>query len=308
MIAFVLSGGGNRGAAQVGALLALLERNVRPGLIVGTSVGALNGVALAADPSLDGARRIAEGWRRVRRADIFPGNPLTVGWRLLTGRGSMHDQNGFYRFVRAILPPNYQRFADLRAPCIVTATVLNTGQLHIFGADPRELLIDAIMASTAIPPFFPPYHYDGEWLVDGAVVANLPLTQAMSRGARTIYALNIVDEGAPASRHSLGQTMSFALSAMISRQDELERRVIELGRRRGIAIHDIKLATDRRLAYNDFSRGAALIEAGEQAAVAYLASQTAPRPARYQHALLLLRDAIRAINARRAPATPPPSS
>src|SRR5215212_4770503 len=125
MIAFVLSGGGNRGAVQAGALLALLERNIRPDLVVGTSVGGLNGVALAANPTLDGARGIVERWRTVRRTDIFPGNPLTVGWRLLTGRGSLHDRDGFYRFVRSMLPAGVARFADLRAQCIVTATVLN---------------------------------------------------------------------------------------------------------------------------------------------------------------------------------------
>jgi NTE family protein len=307
MIAFVLSGGGNRGAVQVGALLALLERNIRPDLIVGTSVGALNGVALAADPTLESARRIAEGWRNVRRADIFPGNPLTVGWRILTRQGSLHHQGGFHRFVRSILPAHVQRFANLRARCVVTATVLDTGQLRIFGADPQERLVDAIMASTAIPPLFPPYRYHDEWLVDGAVVANLPLAQAINRGARTIYALDIVDEITPVSGRSLGQTMAYTLSAMISRQDEMERRIVALGRRRGITIHDIKLTPGRRLAYNDFSRSAALIEAGQQTAIAYLDSQLAAQPMRYRRAALLLRDAIRTLGARGAPATPPPA-
>jgi NTE family protein len=265
-------------------------------------VGGLNGVALAANPTLEGARWIVESWRRVRRADIFPGNPLTVGWRLLTGQGSLHDRDGFYRFVRSMLPPGVERFADLRAQCIVTATVLSSGQLRIFGVDPQEPLVDAIMASTAIPPFFPPYRYGDEWLVDGAVVANLPLAQAISRGARTIYALNIVDEAIPASELSLGQTMSYALSAMISRQDELERRLVALGRRRGITIHDIRLTVDRRLAYNDFSNSAALIDAGYQATAAYLDAHIAPYPMRYGRLLLRLREAIRALGARRAAA------
>jgi NTE family protein len=298
MIAFVLSGGGNRGAVQAGAILALLELNIRPDLVVGTSVGALNGVALAANPTVEGARWIAESWRKVRRSDIFPGNPLTVGWRLLTGQGSLHGRDGFYRFVRSMLPAGMERFADLRAQCIVTATVLSSGQLRILGLDPQEPLVDAIMASTAIPPFFPPFRYRDEWLVDGAVVSNLPLAQAISRGARTIYALNIVDDAAPASGRSLGQTMSYALSAMISRQDELERRLVEIGRRRGIAVHDIRLAVDRRLAYNDFSNSPALIDAGYQATYAYLKAHAAPQPARYGRLVLLLREAIRALGAR----------
>ena len=303
MNAFVLSGGGNRGAVQAGALLALLERNIRPDLIVGTSVGALNGVALAANPTLDGARAIAERWRKVRRSDIFPGNPLTVGWRLLMGRGSLHGREGFARFLGSMMPAGTRRFADLRIPCIVTATELNSGRLRILGGGPQELLADAIMASTAIPPFFPPYRYGDEWLVDGAVVANLPLAQAIGRGARHIYALNIVDEAAPASALSLGQTMSFALSAMISRQDEQERQLIALGRRRGLTIHDIRLPVDRLLAYNDFSNSAALIDAGYRAAAAYLDAHVAPPTTRYGWLLTLLREAVRALEARRAPAT-----
>ncbi len=137
-----------------GGLLALLERNIRPDLIVGTSVGALNGVALASNPTPEGARWIAESWRNVRRTDIFPGNSLTVGWRLLIGRGSLHAQDAFYRFVRSMLSAHVERFADLRVPCVVTATVLSSGQLRLFGADPQERVVDAIMASTAIPPFF----------------------------------------------------------------------------------------------------------------------------------------------------------
>ena len=90
MIAFVLSGGGNRGALQGGALKALLERGIFPDLIVATSVGALNGVTLAADPTVAGVRRLAASWPLIRRADIFPGNALTVSWRLLSGRGSLH--------------------------------------------------------------------------------------------------------------------------------------------------------------------------------------------------------------------------
>jgi NTE family protein len=307
MIAFVLSGGGNRGAVQAGALLALLERDIRPDLIAGTSAGALNGVALAADPSLEGARRIADSWRKVRRDDIFPGNRLTVGWRILMRRGSLHGHENFQRFVRAMLPPGVERFADLRTPCIVTATVLGTARLRIFGVDPQERLADAILASTAIPPFFPPYRYQDEWLVDGAVVANLPLAQAIGRGARTIYALNIVDEDAPVSESNLGQTLAYALSAMITRQDEQERRIVALGRQRGITIHDIKLPIGQRLPYNDFSSSTALIEAGYQSTVAYLDLRTAPQSGRYRRLTLLLRDMLRALGARGTSAAPPPA-
>ena len=275
MIAFVLSGGGNRGALQGGALKALLERGISPDLIVATSVGALNGVTLAADPTVAGARRLAASWPLIRRADIFPGNPLTVGWRILSGQGSLHGQANLARFIGRQVPPNVRRFKDLKVPCVVTATSLNTGQLRLFGSDPSERLLDALLASTAIPPFFPPYPYQGELLADGALVANLPISQAIMRGARTIYTLEIVDELSAAP--GMFGTLASSLNAMLSRQHEQERQITALGRKRGIVIHDIRLTSGQNLAYNDFSHSAELVEAGERATLAYLNAHPAPR-------------------------------
>ncbi len=304
MIAFVLSGGGNRGALQAGALKALLERGIAPNLIVGTSVGALNGVALAADPTAAGARRQAEGWAQIRRAHIFPGNSLTVGWRVLTGRGSFHGRENFTRFVLGTLPPNVRRFKDLGVPCIVTATSLGSGRLHLFGADPAERLLDALLASTAIPPFFAPYAYGGELFLDGALVANLPLSQAIARGARTIYTLEIVDDIGADAQPGLITTLTSSLNAMLNRQHEQERRTVALAHARGITIHDIRLTSGQNLAYNDFSRSADLVAAGERIALEYLDSLPSARPASLARLAGTLREALR--GARPRPSAPPP--
>jgi NTE family protein len=277
MIAFVLSGGGNRGALQAGALKALLEHGIAPDLIVATSVGALNGVTLAADPSVAGARRLAANWPLIRRADIFPGNALTVGWRILSGRGSLHGQENLARFIGRQVPPNVRRFKDLKVPCIVTATSLSSGQLRLFGSDPNERLIDALLSSTAIPPFFPPYRYQDELLADGALVANLPISQAIMRGARTIYTLEIVDELSASAVPGMLSTLASSLNAMLARQHAQEREITALGRKRGVVIHDIRLTSGQSLAYNDFSRGVQLVEAGERATLAYLDAHPAPR-------------------------------
>jgi len=307
MIAFVFSGGGNRGAVQAGALLALLERNIRPDLIVGTSVGSLNGVPFASEPTLEGARLAVETWKQVRRSDVFPGNPLTVGWRILTRQGSLHSTDSFRRFVLSVLPSGVRRFGDLRVPCIITATVLRTGQLRLFGHDPNERLLDALLASTAIPPFFPAYRYRDDWLVDGAVLANLPIGPAIAGGARTIYALNIADEEVPVNGRSLGQTLTYSLRAMLLQQDERERRIVALGRQRGITIHDIRLTAGQRLAYNDFSSSAKLIASGHQMATSYLDGLPSPRPNHYRRVALVVRSALRSIGARGTPAAPPPA-
>jgi NTE family protein len=309
MIAFVLSGGGNRGALQAGALQALLERGVRPNLIVGTSVGALNGIGLAADPTPEGARRLAEHWKRLRRADVFPGNAFTVGWRILTGQGSLHSRVGFERYALTTMPPGVRRFKDLKIPCVVTAASLASGQMRLFGSDPNERLLGAIMASTAIPPFFPPYRYADEWLVDGAIVANLPLWPAIERGARTIYALEIVDELPNATRYGMLATLSSSLTVMLSRQHEQERRAVALAHQRGVVVHDIRLFAGRSMRYDDFGSGAELVDAGERAALEYLDALPAAAPPPLARVALTLRDALRALAARRqpAPSAPPPA-
>ena len=61
-VAFVLSSGANMGAVQVGVLRALVEHGVRPDLVVGCSIGALNGAALAEDPTVDGVARLERAW------------------------------------------------------------------------------------------------------------------------------------------------------------------------------------------------------------------------------------------------------
>jgi NTE family protein len=272
-------------------------------------VGALNGVGLAADPTPDGARRLAERWRQIRRADVFPGNAFTVGWRILTGQGSLHSRAGFERFALTTMPPGVRRFKDLKIPCIVTAASLGSGQMRLFGSDPNERLLGAVLASTAIPPFFPPYRHGDEWLVDGAVVANLPIWPAIERGARTIYALEIVDELPNATRYGLLATLSSSLAVMLSRQHEQERRAVALAHQRGVVVHDIRLLVGQNLRYDDFSHGAELVESGERAALACLdALPAAPTPPLARVALTL-RAALRALAARRqpAPSAPPPA-
>lgn len=307
MIAFVLSGGGNRGASQAGALLALLERGIRPDLIVGTSVGALNGAALAANPTESGARALRDRWLRTRREEIFPGNRLTIGWRVLTRKGGMHDRQNLRRFICTAMPTHVRHFADMQVPLLVTATALRQSRLHLFGDDPRESLLDALLASTAIPPLFPPYRYRDEWLVDGAMVANLPLGQALSRGAHTIYALEVADSELPVSGSSIGETLTYSLRTLINQQHELERRLTALGRR-GLTIHTLKLTAGQHLAYNDFSATAELVEEGQRSTAAYLDTLPSPRAGSYQRAVAALRASLTALSVRRRSAATGPMS
>jgi NTE family protein len=277
MKAFVLSGGGSRGALQAGAILALLDRGIVPDLIVGTSVGAINGVALAAAANQEGARCMAERWPFVTCEDIFPGNPAQVAWRLLRQQPSLYPNTALRRFIISILPPNVRRFKDLQIPLLVTATDLATGRLHLFGADPNDRLVDAIMASAAIPPYLPPYRYDDTYYIDGGIVANLPLSVALERGATEIYALEIGhDQPSAVAAPSLRQTVSRSIQSMLTLQARRERELAKLARREGVTIHDIELLHYSGLPHENFNHGAELLELGRSTTASYLENGQLP--------------------------------
>ena len=68
MDAYVLGGGGQLGASEVGMLRALIERDIVPDVVVGTSAGALNGCAVAYSPTIAGVARLANTWMELTTA------------------------------------------------------------------------------------------------------------------------------------------------------------------------------------------------------------------------------------------------
>jgi NTE family protein len=121
-VAFVLSGGASLGAVQVGMARALEEHDIRPDLIVGTSVGAINGAWLASGRDIDGLDRV---WRKLKRNQLFPLRPWT-GLRGFAGFGSHFVPNsGVRRLIRRHL--NFSRLEDAPIPLIVIATDVLTG-------------------------------------------------------------------------------------------------------------------------------------------------------------------------------------
>ena len=192
---FVLSGGGALGAMQVGALRALLEHNVLPDTLVGCSVGALNAAHIAREVSLEQVDHVAGIWRKVSRRIVYPGGRMSVLWRLASGQDSLHDNRAFYQFLQDSGCTPALTFGGCHgARLYVTATVLRSGRMHVFGDNPNDRLLDALMASTALTPLHPPWEINGERYVDGGTVTPLPLRVALDRGATEIWALHLLDE------------------------------------------------------------------------------------------------------------------
>jgi NTE family protein len=191
----VLGGGGGRGAAQVGVLLALFEAGVEPpARIVGASVGALNGATLAAYPSLAGARMLRELWLSQRAQNVFRAHPLSLVLSRLRMRSltALPPSNVRRLIERAIQLVGVEAFEGLRVPLDVVATDIGAGRPRVFSSGP---LAPALMASTAIPGIFPAVDIDGTGYLDGGIVDNMPISLAVERGSREIVGVELMAGG-----------------------------------------------------------------------------------------------------------------
>jgi NTE family protein len=191
----VLGGGGARGAAQVGVLQALFEAGVDPPIkIVGTSVGALNGSAIAAYPSLAGTMMLREVWVSRQAIEVFRAHPVGM---ILSGlkrdQVSAFPQQNIRRLIeRAQALTGITTFEQLRVPLAVVATDLNAGKPAVFRAGD---LTPALLASTAIPGLFPTVRIGDREHFDGGVVDNTPLNIAVDDGAKEILAISLMGGG-----------------------------------------------------------------------------------------------------------------
>jgi NTE family protein len=183
--AFVLSGGASLGAIQVGMIRTLYERDVTPDLIVGTSVGALNGAFIASrPPSPATAEELAEVWRGLGRGQVFPLNPLTGFLGFFGARDHLISDQRLRELVKDNI--EFARLEEVPIPFHVIATDLLSGrELRLSRGD----AFDAVLASAAIPGVFAPVDWEGRKLIDGGVSNNAPIADAIELGAERIYVL-----------------------------------------------------------------------------------------------------------------------
>jgi NTE family protein len=181
--AFVLSGGASLGAIQAGMLRTVYERGVRPDLIVGTSVGAVNGAFIASRPQAPRtARELAGIWRGIGRGDVFPLNPVTGFLGFFGARDHLVPDSG----LRALLEEHleFERLQESPIELHVIATDVLSGAEERLS---RGNACEAVMASAAIPGVFAPVMWNDRELVDGGVANNAPISHALEMGSTTIY-------------------------------------------------------------------------------------------------------------------------
>jgi NTE family protein len=182
--AFVLAGGGSRGAVQVGMLTELTARGIRADRVYGASVGAINGACYAGNPTKEGIDHMADIWRKVKGTDIFPRGALDGPWAFLQKRNAVHSNSGLRAIIEAGV--DFENLEDAAVPFELVTTSLTDGRERWIG---HGNALDAILASSAIPSIFPPVIIDGDVLVDGGVVNNVPISRAIAAGCTRIYVL-----------------------------------------------------------------------------------------------------------------------
>ncbi len=185
-VAFVLGGGGVLGAHEVGMLRALSECEISPGLVLGTSIGAVNGALFAADPTAEGVERISRLWQETDLAEISASNVLRRVSTLVRSGTHLESLEAFRARLVEALP--CRRVEDLVVPFQCVAASIERAAEHWF--DSGELA-DVVLASCAVPGILPPVEIDGEHFIDGGIVNSIPVARAVALGAREIYVLQV---------------------------------------------------------------------------------------------------------------------
>ena len=181
----VFGGGGAKALAHAGAWKALVEANLVPLHVVGTSMGAVIAAAFAAGSTYD---QVVGTALALQRKDFAAVDAWSVAKGVFAGH--LFKPEPLKRTIARLVPA--ARFADLKTPLTITATDLDSGELVLFGALGQDApLVDALYASCALPLYFPPGVIDGRRLGDGGLRAVLGLPVARRVKADLVVAVDV---------------------------------------------------------------------------------------------------------------------
>ncbi len=219
-IAYTFSGGLARTAAQIGMAPALCHAGIEPNLVVGTSAGAVNAALFATDPN-DFELAATELWAGVSK------DKALTSIRRSTVRGLASSQASRTRnMLRKHLDRAFGTltFDQLSLPLSVTATALESGRPVLID---DGSVVDALLATMAFPAVMPPSTLtDGRLVVDGSMVADVPVGQAITAGANSAVVLDagssVVDES---SVIDIGWYHVMALSATHMLRSQAQHQV-----------------------------------------------------------------------------------
>jgi NTE family protein len=290
MIAIVMSGAANYGAMQAGVLEVILESGFQPSMLVGSSAGALNALYLAADPSMQRAKQLQEMWRAAGPDEVGVPKAFVALRRIVQQKDGLVDSQPLAEFLAARLPAGVTTFGELEGQsgvkAFATAVELESGLMRVFGDDPEDCVIDGAMASSAVPPYFPPWQVGERRYLDGGVYAKLPLCVAIARGATQIVALDVTyPMGSARNAHGVMGVSGYSLSLMIHAQTAFE---IAWAEQSGIPIRVLALEAPPEVPFWDYTKPELLIELGRSIARNLITKDPVMIQSRFQRILTRL--------------------
>lgn len=267
--AFVLGGGGRWGAVEVGMLKALAEAEVRPDIILGTSIGAFNGSVIADDPGSGGVKRLVDLWDELAGVDLFKSNVLSRVRNVATLQPAIH-RSAELQLVLEHVHGTGRRIEDLQVPFQCVAASIERSAEHWFSEGP---LIPALLATAAVPVLFPPVKIAGQHYYDGGLVNSVPLARAVDLGASVVYVLQVGRVEAPLrppERLHEAALISFEIArrnryatALENLPADVEVHVLPSG-------NPVEFDDRRQLRWRDTGDTGALVEGAYQASTSYL--------------------------------------
>ncbi len=260
--ALVFGGGGARGALQVGASRALVECDYRPDLLVGTSAGAINAAFLALHGvESQGLDELTAAWLQAAELDLLPANYVWSTLRSVLRRASLDPARRIREFFIANGLTPELRFKDLKhASLIIVSSDLDAGKPVLHGQAPEDSVLDALLASTALPPWTMPVRRHGRELMDGAVVSSLPVEAAIRGGATDVVALDLADAREPfGPAGDFGVFLNRVTYAVEKREVDLE---LALAQAQSIPVYYLSLISEELVHIWDFQHTQLLISCG----------------------------------------------
>jgi NTE family protein len=167
-------------------LRALLEHGVVPDIVVGSSVGALNGAFIARDPTLDTIARMTGTWAGLSNRGIFGGSIIGQLKTLARHGTYLHSNEDLRRLLDQELGGVTFEDLPLHFECI--AACIERAAPHWFSSG---ALSEAVLASCAVPGLLPAVEINGEHFFDGGLVRSVPIGRAVELGARRIFVLHV---------------------------------------------------------------------------------------------------------------------
>ena len=165
---------------------ALAARGIQPDLIVGTSIGSLNGAVLASAPVEHSVVQLARMWETMASSQVFAESLFQRVRNLFNHWTHLHSNEPLRKLVETWVP--FSRIEQARTEFQCVASCVETSAEHWFDEGP---VLDAVLASCAAPGLLPPVQVDGRHYIDGGVVNSIPLSRAIELGAKEIYVLHV---------------------------------------------------------------------------------------------------------------------